>query len=785
MLQQIKLQNFRRFREATLDFVSGITLVNGANGVGKSTIIESIEWGFYGKTKKDTLLSSIRNANSPEDSEVKVSILFSFNNTQYLLERVLTPKNSTTAIVTNPEDKNIIHAKGTKGVNEFITTLFGINHQAFITSFIAPQKEIDALSSFKNEERKQFFIKLLGLEILDKIKPEVRRDVRESKNTLSLLKGQLPDISQLKKDLKEIEKELKDNEKNKTLLDKAYSTMEEKNKKHKEKLATLEENYRTFLKLKEQIKYAEKEQHELTLKKEENLRTIERLAPLENEKIDIENLDEKINQLEKERDDYRRLAQYEDAIRESRQRVKALKQDIETKKQLQERLLSELPKEISNLKEVQNIYLQKSEFLAQLKGQLKVAEQEHEEIKRLLDNINEGAISRCPTCYTDFTNSEESLNYIKQKQKKDSKSIMSLQFQISDLEDEIKRISDKIKKLEQQKTIYDDVISQINTQKALVTNLEKQLKDAVEKRDKSEDKVKDIDTSKYQFKNLFDTEQELKKRKIIRQQVLEIIKKLNELSTKREENSRIETTLKELADSLSNYAEEELKLNFKESDYENAKQKMSEYDKLLAQSREEIIRSSADKKILENNKQNKEQEIVKAEKIKKDVEKYREHIVVNTLVDEIMTSLRLDLANRITPKLGEYTSNYLRDITDGLYQNVLIDENYNINVLVDDEEWPLSQFSGGEQDVINLCMRLAISQIILEAKNVPYNMMILDEIFGSQDDERKMAIIDVIGHLKSIFPQIILITHINEVKDKADHIINVVKDEEGNSHIVA
>jgi exonuclease SbcC len=409
---------------------------------------------------------------------------------------------------------------------------------------------------------------------------------------------------------------------------------------------------------------------------------------------------------------------------------------------------------------------------------------QYDDIAKLMESVDQGLITQCPTCYSDLSGSAEGIAHIKHEQKNNNKQILSLRFQIDDLSEEISAIAEDIRDKRTRKESYDGLMAKINTITALISSYDKNRVEAMRSETDLLAKVKDIDTRNYAHPNLFETEQELQQVKGKRQRLSAIVEKINNLRHLREDNERIKTTLDKNAEEQAIGAASLREINFSEDRYDKLNAEVNEIAETLAETREQLIQHRADRQIMENNLKNKNQEHDRADKIRTEVEGYRETIHVFSLVDEIMTQLRLDLANRITPKLGEYTSNYLRDITDGLYQNIVLDENYNIKVLVDNEEWPLAQMSGGEQDVINLCMRLAISQIILESKNVPYNMIILDEIFGSQDDERKLAIIDVIGRLKAIFPQIILITHINEVKDRADTIIDIAKDAKGNSYVL-
>ena len=68
------------------------------------------------------------------------------------------------------------------------------------------------------------------------------------------------------------------------------------------------------------------------------------------------------------------------------------------------------------------------------------------------------------------------------------------------------------------------------------------------------------------------------------------------------------------------------------------------------------------------------------------------------------------------------------EITDGRYTSLEIDDNYNLLVLDEGEEKPV--ISGGEEDVTNLVLRLAISQMIAERAGHPLSLLILDEVLA-------------------------------------------------------
>jgi exonuclease SbcC len=98
------------------------------------------------------------------------------------------------------------------------------------------------------------------------------------------------------------------------------------------------------------------------------------------------------------------------------------------------------------------------------------------------------------------------------------------------------------------------------------------------------------------------------------------------------------------------------------------------------------------------------------------------------------------------------------------------------------EEKPV--ISGGEEDVANLVLRLAISQMIAERAGQQLSILILDEVFGSLDIERRDNVIQLLRRLEGRFEQVILITHVETIREGLDNILRVGFDERTGSSIV-
>jgi len=88
-------------------------------------------------------------------------------------------------------------------------------------------------------------------------------------------------------------------------------------------------------------------------------------------------------------------------------------------------------------------------------------------------------------------------------------------------------------------------------------------------------------------------------------------------------------------------------------------------------------------------------------------------------------------------------------------------------------------FSGGEAFRVNFAIRLALSEVLAQRKGARLQMLIIDEGFGSQDTLGRQRLIQAINTVKPDFAKILVITHLEELKDAFPNRIEVEKDETG------
>jgi exonuclease SbcC len=90
-------------------------------------------------------------------------------------------------------------------------------------------------------------------------------------------------------------------------------------------------------------------------------------------------------------------------------------------------------------------------------------------------------------------------------------------------------------------------------------------------------------------------------------------------------------------------------------------------------------------------------------------------------------------------------------------------------------------YSGGEAFRVNFAIRLALSKILAQRKGARLQTLVIDEGFGSQDTQGRQRLIEAINLVKQDFAKILVITHLDELKDAFPTRIEVEKTDRGST----
>jgi exonuclease SbcC len=150
------------------------------------------------------------------------------------------------------------------------------------------------------------------------------------------------------------------------------------------------------------------------------------------------------------------------------------------------------------------------------------------------------------------------------------------------------------------------------------------------------------------------------------------------------------------------------------------------------------------------------------------------------------------------PEIEEQANDLLAKMTDGAMQVRLVTQRESksktasgpietLDIVISDEMGtrPYEMYSGGEAFRINFALRVALSKLLARRAGAPLQTLILDEGFGTQDPRGREAIVDAIQTISADFALILVITHIEELKESFQNRIEVVKGPNGSTFTVS
>jgi exonuclease SbcC len=697
ILKNLTLKNYRKFKDATIEFPDGVTGVVGLNGVGKSTIFEAIAWVLYGSVAARTSADQIKRQGSLHSDPCRVELEFVFEDDNYRIVREMSGKHLTVSSTATVKGK--IAATGAEVVSKFVQKKLGMDFKSFFTSIFAKQKELNALSSMVASERRPLILRMLGIDSLDDVIKEIKSDKKDKDKLLERLSQDLTDESGKEK-IDIYNDEIKNFEKQKEKIDQVIKQSKEKIQTFKKDLKTLEKNYLDYKKEYEKI-------NEMKQKLTEKKTLFENKKKLQEE---IKNLKEKIAErqkiIAKEKKKLDIFKNLEDVINSTEKRLNKI--DIQIEK---------------SVKKIE----QKKTLVDRTKKDIVDIDSKKKNIEKL------GPDAKCPTCERVLSEQHDVLLKKFEKDKRKNQKEIDLFLKEINIEQEEKdKFSREQQALQKKRNYLQTQFREKERIGTTITNISTEIK-----REKAEEENKDKELKKIGAVTF-----NLKEFESVKKQVEVLYKKY-------------QSTLDVLNEKKDGLAALNLDLEKKESE----------------------------KKLFSQEIKNLKEKISQLDEFKKQIKEEMKTIHYLGMLSEVMYSFRTHLISRIRPTLSSYSSDFFERLTDRKYTELELDENYNLLVYDNGNAYGIERFSGGEEDLVNLCLRLAISEVITERAGGVFNFIILDEIFGSQDMFRRQNIMRALNGLSPKFRQIFLITHVDDVKDDMENIIFVTENENGISSV--
>jgi exonuclease SbcC len=131
------------------------------------------------------------------------------------------------------------------------------------------------------------------------------------------------------------------------------------------------------------------------------------------------------------------------------------------------------------------------------------------------------------------------------------------------------------------------------------------------------------------------------------------------------------------------------------------------------------------------------------------------------------------------PMLNNKINSILQTIV-GFKMEFSIDMKGNITELFYNTEskWdalPLNSGSGSQQFIASIAIKDALNYVSKRSIVQP-SIMMIDEGFGTLGNELRENIMTMLEYLKGKYQNVVIITHLDEVKEGADHVIEAIRD---------
>lgn len=728
ILKKVILDNFRAHEHIEFEpSENGMTAISGNNGAGKSTIVNGFAWSLFG-SKFQGLKNKqyIRYGVDPKTERVGVTSFIQVGNNEYKVERVITGASTTSCRVYILADNEYKEVAGpaTSHSEKYIKELLGFTDKEFYSSFFIQQKQVDSIIHAPTKERGLIIERMLGIDVITDSITQAKQDSKLLQQSLNVIQqGSVEDIEASLENQKKVVKNLLDGfKKIKTEYEKVTKGLGELNARY----------------LAEREKQEKKQELEnlLNIAKNNIANTEERLneslAKLDSLPKKIEYSDNLYNQVQA---DIEKTSNDRDELFLRLSTLNARYSELATV--FNKKLPKDLDKTVELLRQKQDL---NNQNLANYLQRLTILREQEKSCQQFLQDLEKG-VAECPYCHSPIKD-------INAERKAHSK-------ELQDIQSEIIKLSELQTQEEANKSVLLDESLQLQNylevrQKQIDLKSEfAGLKIEIEKVTKDHENVTKIYNT--MIKKLQSLEA-LKQQTVTINSTKATIKWLNErLTVDNKEKQRLEAEISALnALKKTEYAKLESSLN----SIQNQKQR-HELDAL------------AMKKDIEIEKEKGRSLDLQLSQAKEAREKFNtisnQLVIINNTIKNLTDFKKLRVESAI-PELSELTSDLVRKFTDNDFQDVVIDNQFNITVNKNNgQELPVNALSGGEESVVAIALRLAISLFLNGNSN---GLIVMDEVLVSQSSNREQNILDTIAGLNN--SQIVLIAHSSLANSLAD-----------------
>jgi exonuclease SbcC len=780
-LNALRLRNFRQHVNTEITFGSGITGIIGPNGAGKTTILEAIAFALYawGRSTREQMVSMTASGRQG----MTVELDFELGHHRYRVVR----GRSSAELYLDGEEAPI--AVSPTAVTDRLQRLLGMSRDEFFRTYFTGQKELALMAAMGASERARFLSKVLGYEKLRLAQDMIGERRRTLNAEITGLRAGMPDPETVERAMEEA--------RNRVAL--AIAASQSADHRHGIANATLsmmrpkweqaQLNRDKVQSIGLEISSAEKE--EVSLRR--NLdRVASELAQVAESRAELARLERQLEPMselraelsvldEMYREEGRRktLVEGELALREELDKLRARHAVIEKAPAEEEEVTLELEKKRLELEDAQGeLEARRTEWVRDRQDadtKLRDLRKQYVEVTEQRERVESlGADGACPTCSRKLGENLhtvlEHLVETAETLRVDGAYYRSRFEQLSEMPANVKELDEKRRALTAETGALERKLARVQL---AVQELSGLVRDIAAKDRRAEQMKRDIaviargfDAARYDF-----VKTEIAKLTPLGERAARMSALLEREPVLLKEQAEHAAAIASVESLLGTLRVRHKQMSFAAGDFDRLK---ADYERCFAEARSAELDANTAAGNLRNARESLEKALAAMEDsraLQTTVAVREEERRLHEELDRAFNEMRAQLNAQLRPELSELATTFLRELMDSRTAELDLDEKYNISVLEDGIAKPV--LSGGEEDLANLVLRLAVSQMIAERSGQAFSLLILDEIFGSLDETRRFNVVELLRGLGDRFEQVILITHIEAVRDGLDQVISV------------
>ena len=788
ILHRLALRNFKSYRAVDIEFpTQGLIGVIGANGAGKSSLFDALLFALYGKMPFDKEM--IRTAGAPAKEPVEVETEFSVRGERYRVRRELRGKALTHKATLLDEGERVL-AEQDKPVSEQVARLLGLDETAFVRSVFARQKELAALSSDQGEVRKSHVRRMLGLDRIDEAHRAAKTDQNDLQKIIEGMQSALLDEPTRAALHEEI-----------TIAQETARTLDEQIAQADAAVKHTRQAYQDAEKSRDALQTRKDEREKIERQKSSTQARAEAnessLTALQNELDELKAMEKESVKLAADEQTYQAAVREKDALIAARERFNR-REALMAQRTEREKNLTQANEELTRRKAAREAMGEVDAALAAVQTQNEKATADFKQaqakeraatktIAAIRERINErerkrtlietlGEQAKCPTCNRPL---EGDYRHILDEMADELRALQEQELRRA--QDEHDEILAKLQQAEDDKKKADEAQAHAQQQTQLAKAADSELAKAQRAADQAiqnfqiaDQALRDFGEAPFDAAALTAAQAQVSGLQSAHERYAALTAKLERRESVERDLADNEKLREELRVALAAFTEQLNALPFDENELRAA----AEASQMAAQAMNDAVRILGEHKSergkIDATIDERRHRLARDDKQRQTVAERLARLEDLAACVEALRTFRTAALAHVTPEIDRLASALFARVTRGRYPRIHVTDDFEFVITDDGAAYPIKRFSGGEIALANLCLRVAVGRVVahLHGRTAP-GLLAFDEIFGSQDDDRRTQLLEALLQLEG---QVLVISHQDAVKDDFLHALLVRRD---------